>query len=483
MELYKLSKLSSVTELQNSTENKDITGITESSTKVKAGYLFIAVKGHEVDGHDFIEEAVERGAAVVIGEYPAEQISVPYIQVDNSRKVLGQLAAAFYGFPSRDKLVIGVTGTNGKTTTSLFIQHLLKKIGYRVSYFGTIFNEVNGVRTKSALTTPPSCFIQEQLSQSDDEAVVIEVSSQGLAQHRMEGLEFDYALFMNLQHDHLDYHNTMEDYFYSKKRLFSYLKSNGKAIVYTDDDWGMKLKNLLEQEGQEVLTVGSKNNANIQIDEILKTNGMISIEQDTYKVKSPLPGTYNVINTIMAGSVVYDMGKSFDQVNDWIQDIEQIAGRFESYLIKDEVYSVVDYAHTAEAVDLLLKTVREIYPKYHLIHIFGFRGNRDITKRNKMIEVSSKRSDKTILTLDDLNKVPEEEMKEEYKKYLDKSIVVEMDRTRAVYKAAAAAAGPTIIVVTGKGHETYQQHFELGTATDTETVKLIRKQLKNEEYC
>lgn len=471
MKLHELAKHSHVKELQQIKENQTIQGISDRSTNIGEGFIFVAIEGFETDGHDFIDQAIENGAGLIIGQRNRSDLSVPYIQVDNSRKVIGKIAAAFYGFPSKHKLVIGVTGTNGKTTTALFLRHLLKELGYSVSFFGTVFNEVNGKREKSFLTTPNASILQKMLANSNDEAVVIEVSSQGLEQYRMEGMFFDYALFTNLQHDHLDYHKTIEAYFLAKKRLFNLLKSDGKAIVFSDDEWGMKLSSLLRNESKEVLTVGSHTKDTFRLSEMNTISGKICKEGDSTVVRSPIPGRYNVINASMAGAVIYCLGHPLSEVIKLMSDLEPIPGRFEQYKMHHFLDIIVDYAHTPEALLVLFSTLKDLYPTHKKVHLFGFRGNRDTTKRTEMIEISSKMNSMTVLTLDDLNGVSEAEMEGEYTKYTKENVSVVMDRTLAVKKAIESTDEPTVIILTGKGHENYQQKFELPTTSDRETVE------------
>lgn len=451
----------------------EIKGITDNSAEVQEGFIFIAVKGYAVDGHEYIDEALEKGASIIMGERSYDERPQAYVQVEDSRKLVGQLAAAYYDFPAKKKVVIGVTGTNGKTTTSLFMRYLLQSAGYTVSYFGTVFNEINGERMKSSLTTPNACTLQKALYESEDEYVVVEVSSQGLEQHRMEGMTFDYALFMNLQHDHLDYHKTIDSYFLAKKQLFNLLKEEEKAIVYTDDSWGKKLFTLLQQEEKNVLAVGSEEEAFVQIDDLHVTEGQITVKGQSHAVLSPLPGSYNVVNTIMAETILHDLGHSFEQMKEWMKDSEPVPGRFERYKLTDSVQAIVDYAHTPEALEVLLQTVKELYPNYRLVNLFGFRGKRDTSKREEMVSASLRYSDQTVLTLDDLNGVLEEEMRKEYESYLREGLFVNMDRTRAIQSVVEEASEPTVIVVTGKGHESYQQAFALGTQSDKETMEYL----------
>lgn len=455
----------------------DISGVNERASSVRDGEIFVAIEGFEKDGHDFIEQAIDNGASVVIGQKALSDLTVPYIQVENSRKVIGALAANFYEHPSKDKIVIGITGTNGKTTTGLFTTHLLRKAGYSVSFFGTVFNEINGQRMDSSLTTPSASMIQKSLSESTDEVVVIEVSSQGLQQHRMEGMAFDYGLFTNLQHDHLDYHKTIEDYFMAKKKLFSLLKPSAKAIVNSDDQWGNKLVDILKDEQIEVLTVSETGDPHTHYAFETTVKNRLTINEQTIQAHAPLPGKYNLLNLSMAATVLSDLGHNIDQLEEMIKDLEPIPGRFEAYDLTDTVKAVIDYAHTAEALEAVLSTCKAMYPDHRLNHVFGFRGNRDSSKREKMLSTSIQYSDHTILTLDDLNGLAEEIMKNTYismaQSYSTIEVDIIMDRSLAVKQVIDNAEEPTLILLTGKGHEDYTCTFNLPVHSDKETLDYL----------
>lgn len=209
----------------------DIVGITDNSADVKPGYLFVAISGFQTDGHRYIDDAIRRGAAVIVGEQVMRDVPVPYIRVESSRRVLGLLAKNFYKNPAKQKVMIGITGTNGKTTTSYLLKYLLESAGYSCALIGTIQTIMNGKVQPSMNTTPNALALHRLLAESKDKIVIMEVSSHGLDQHRVSGVTFDYCLFTNLAHDHLDYHKTMENYFQAKRKLFSLLRDDGKAII------------------------------------------------------------------------------------------------------------------------------------------------------------------------------------------------------------------------------------------------------------
>ena len=443
MKVYELLEQSGVTArnpLPADVEQLEITGISESSLQVINGHLFVTISGYATDGEAYIGNAIERGASLVVTESDLTgRTTVPFIQDDNARESLALLASAFYHNPSQDKLVIGITGTNGKTTTVLFLQHLLKKSGFEVAYFGTVYNEVNGQRYESELTTPSATEIQASLARSNDDVVVIETSSQGLHQYRMAGMQFDYALFTNLQHDHLDYHKTMEAYYQAKKSLFSLMKPDGKAVINSYTMWGNRLAKELEANGKQVLTVDTKKGATSYVLDKTTDTAVVAFNGQggqIEEIEAPLSGVYNQENLILATTVMVDLGLDAGNTNEEIADFAGIAGRLEYYPLADGNEMVVDYAHTPDAIEALLKTLNDQYPDHDITHIFGFRGQRDSKKFPQMVSASLIGADLTILTTDDLNGVPKQVMADIYLEYVTQygldSMAMVLDRVEAV---------------------------------------------------
>ncbi|MYL71830.1 UDP-N-acetylmuramoyl-L-alanyl-D-glutamate--2,6-diaminopimelate ligase [Halobacillus litoralis] len=461
-----------------------ITGVTDDSRNVKEGYVFVAVRGYQVDGHDFIEEAVEKGASVVVSEEKVEHDGVVCLETDNGRKALGQIASAFYGYPSEDKIVIGVTGTNGKTTTSHMIKHLCEKNGYTCGMFGTIDYVVNDKVVPGIQTTPSAPLLQKLLAESKDDVVVMEVSSHGLAQYRLEGVTFDFAVFTNLYKDHLDYHDSMDSYFEAKSKLFHMLKPGGKSIINTDDAWGEKLANLLEQEGRSLCRVGHHLESEIIVQEINTDDfsACIQYNGEERNVRSPLQGTHNVYNTLEAYGVGLQIGFSFSDMENALQSLPGIRGRFELYEFENGPTVVIDYAHTADSIEHVLDTARQ-QGAASLTHVFGFRGDRDVSKRGEMIGASSIRSDHYILTLDDLNTAGYEEMvstlEDLQKEYGDSKGRIIPDRTLAIEEAIMNSGAEDWVVITGKGHENYQQDYHYPVKSDKEMVEDMKRKSKS----
>lgn len=457
-----------------------IHGVTDNSMDVKLGHVFVAIRGLSSNGYEFIEDAIKKGASFVIGEHDLENLSVPYIQVVNSRKALGTIAKNYYGDPAKHKLVIGITGTNGKTTTSYMLKHILESDGKSCSIIGTIQNIINGVKIPSLNTTPSSLVLHQLMSLSNDEVVIMEISSHGLVQHRIEDITFDYCLFTNLHHEHLDYHDSMEDYFQAKRLLFKKLKTNGVAIVNTDNHWGEKLRDVLQNEGKPVYRIGKSNKSQLRISSFDLRNSCVAIEESNEfsTVFSSMNGKHNMYNTLMALGTAILAGISKERILYSLSSFAGVNGRFEIFKQSNGATVIVDYAHTPDAIFHCLTTAKQLGAK-RIIHIFGFRGDRDPSKRGEMLSLTAELSDQYTLTLDDLNSVPIKDMLGDYTNLNDnfgneKGSIIP-DRTLAIKKAIKESQMGDWILITGKGHEKYQQNFQLPTKSDRETIDLISK--------
>ncbi|MFL0504893.1 UDP-N-acetylmuramoyl-L-alanyl-D-glutamate--2,6-diaminopimelate ligase [Ureibacillus sp. 179-F W5.1 NHS] len=461
-----------------------IKGVADNSGDVSKDYLFVAISGFTSNGHDYIDDAVKRGASVIVGEKDFHSLPVPYIKVANSRKALGIIASQFYQDPSKNKIMIGITGTNGKTTTSFMIKHILESNGYTCSLFGTIQNMINGEVLDSRNTTPGSLVLQRLLSESNDEIVIMEVSSHGLSQFRTEGITFDICLFTNLDHEHLDYHESMEDYFQTKLMLFDYLRENGHAIVNTDNDWGKKLVGKLKEKKILVHTLGQSESNQFQILDLnIKSATLVHVaeEKEIIEISSPMIGVHNMYNTIMAYITAKLLGIKKEFIIQAIQQFKGVKGRFEIISLHNRATVIVDYAHTADAIYHCLTTAKK-YGAKRIIHIFGFRGDRDESKREGIIKVSTELSDQFILTVDDLNTVPLNEMMDILNQlnndYGNNKGIVLPDRTEAIKWAIENSEQGDWIIITGKGHEQYKQSFRIPTHSDKETVLYIENREK-----
>ncbi|QPC48087.1 UDP-N-acetylmuramoyl-L-alanyl-D-glutamate--2,6-diaminopimelate ligase [Mangrovibacillus cuniculi] len=456
-----------------------ILGVANDSREVKEGYAFVAVKGYTSDGHNFIKDAIRNGASLIIGEESSHSLSVPYIQVKNSRKALGILACNFYQTNQSTKKFIGVTGTNGKTTTTYIIHYLLKECGISSSLIGTIENVINGEASQSTNTTPDSLELHRMIASSHDDVIVMEVSSHGLSQDRLEGIEFDIGVFTNLEQEHLDYHGSMEEYFNTKFQLFEKLKDYGVAVINVESSWGEKVEEQLIHSNKKVITVGLSTSSTIQLvktEDCLPSDVYIREDFERSKFHFTMPGIHNLINATLSYGVARSIGLNKQQIYEGLQSFTGVNGRFEIYATSNGATVVIDYAHTAEAFFHCLTTAKQCGAK-KITHIFGFRGDRDQKKRPEMLSVSSELSHHIILTLDDLNSVPQDEMtaylKEQQQNIQSASTDVIPDRTLAIKKAMESASKEDWVFITGKGHERYKQTFSLSTNSDRETVEYV----------
>ncbi len=453
-----------------------INGIANNSLDVKEGFMFVAITGYQVDGHTYIEKAIEAGAKVIIGEKEITDLSVPYIRVDNSRAILADVAKRFYS-EQTDKTIIGVTGTNGKTTTSFMLKHILEAYGKSCSLFGSVYNYINGEKsTPSVNTTMDALQLQKELSRSQDQIVIMEVSSHALSQYRVKGISYDYALFTNLDHDHLDYHKDMEDYFSVKAQLFNQLKPDGAAVINTNNKWGRNLEKRLSETNDQITCVGNKE-SDLYIQQH-KTGDIHFVykNKEIYPIKLSIKGKHNIQNAALAFLTARNMGVPGEVIVDALQTFPGVPGRFEVVNHPTGAQVVVDYAHTCDAFAQCLRTGREMGAK-RIIHIFGFRGNRDVTKRRGMVEVSEQHSDLCILTLDDLGTESLDGMVEvlhDLKPAIKGKVIP--DRTSAIEYAWKIAKEGDWIFITGKGDEVYKNTYLLPTNSDKDTLNYLLKE-------
>ncbi|MFC3884080.1 UDP-N-acetylmuramoyl-L-alanyl-D-glutamate--2,6-diaminopimelate ligase [Bacillus songklensis] len=482
MELYDVLHGIKINNQAEILKNISIDGLSFHSNKVQKNEVFIAISGGRHDGHDYIKQAINHGAAAVVGEKEIkEELPVPYIRVQDSRKALAKMAANYYKNPAKKHIMIGITGTNGKTTTAFMLKHLIEEAGYTCAMFGSVVNVMNGKEFPAVHTTPDSLELNRLLHVSDDDFVVMEVSSHALSQARVEGIEFDYCLFTNLGHDHLDYHKSFEEYFSVKASLFNQLKSDGFAIVNIDNQWGEKLQAILEEKKINTISLSQFEEAEWTFRKTL--NGLCpsvilkNRQKEELHFHVKMPGEHNIYNSVMALITGRKIGIAIDKLVLGILSFKGAPGRFEM-IDYDGITIVIDYAHTADAFEHCLKAAHECGAK-KVFHVFGFRGGRDETKRGDMLQTSVGLADCCILTLDDLNNVPFDSMvltmstlNKEYGR--DKGEVIP-DRTLAIKNAIKSASCGDWVFITGKGNESYKFPFEIGTSSDTETVLFLRE--------
>lgn len=452
-----------------------IQGVTDRSLDVRPGYIFIAVKGYASDGHAYIHDAIRKGATIIVGEETLTDLPVPYVQVTNSRLILAKLASRFYENTKKKPIMIGITGTNGKTTTSFMLKHLVETAGYSCALFGTVVTIINGSeRTSDKNTTLGPIELHKHLAKSTDDIVIMEVSSHALAQHRVAGLSFDFALFTNLSHDHLDYHQTMTNYFHAKKTLFSLLHVDGKAIINTYDNWGKKLVAELENEPLSLHTIGSGQEleiASITHDLPMKTTLIHNGEPVSLNV--PLSGEHNMYNAAMAYLAARLMNIKQEAICSAFHTFKGAPGRFETFQHPSGAVFVIDYAHTEDAFSYCLQAINQLGAT-HITHIFGFRGGRDTGKRKAMIQATEKWSQSIILTFDDLNQMTPEEMRRTLHAIPLAHGKVIPDRTVAILKAWQHAKKGDWVLITGKGHERYKQPFHYDVHSDKDMLEQLQ---------
>jgi UDP-N-acetylmuramoyl-L-alanyl-D-glutamate--2,6-diaminopimelate ligase len=458
---------------------REITHVAYDSRKVDKGCLFIAIKGEKFDGHDFNSEAVRKGAIAVVGEKDINDMESTYIRVKDSRKTLACITHNFYGMPSEHLTLIGITGTNGKTTTTYILKSILECWGKTVGLIGTIHYMIKKRVYPAPHTTPESLefhgLLKNMLS-SDCTYVISEVSSHALEQHRVDRALFKVAVFTNLTRDHLDFHKTMENYFRAKERLFRELLSkDGTSVINFDDPYGRRLVMELgsalgehEPEAKRMLTYGLGEGADIVAREIhASSEGVkfkISFRSRTYDISSPLIGLPNVYNIMSAAGASISMGIPWQVILDGISKTGSIRGRFEKVDVGQNFLCIIDYAHTEDAIERLILTAREFIKdspgsmQPRIITVFGCGGDRDRGKRPRMGAVATRLSDFVILTSDNpRSEDPSDIILETESGAVKNNYIKEPDRREAIRKAVNLAREKDIILVAGKGHEEYQE--------------------------
>ncbi|MGB3341008.1 MAG: UDP-N-acetylmuramoyl-L-alanyl-D-glutamate--2,6-diaminopimelate ligase [bacterium] len=451
MQLNKL--LDGITGERFHMKDVDILTVEFDSRKVQPGTLFIAMKGGKYDGHNFVETAIEKGAVALVVQRKLVT-NIPQLVVSDIRSTLGQIARRFYG-NFADMIKVAITGTNGKTTTSFLIHSILEMSGKKAGLIGTIYY-IGGTRTKAVRTTPESLEIFRMMSEFREhgvQAVVMEVSSHGLALKRVDEMLFRVAVFTNLSQDHLDFHKTMDHYRESKMRVFSLLEPDGYAVFNLDDPTSEYIKQLnLEQ----VITYGMKNKSDVQAriteDTICGLGIDISHCDHTYHVDSQLIGTYNAYNILAAFAVASSLDIDPDTTVRGIAKIKGVKGRMER--VAHNIF--IDYAHTPSALENALRSLKH-YVKGKLIVVFGCGGDRDKDKRPQMAAAATNLADLTIITSDNPRSESPALIIDDIVKGVvtDRYEIIE-DRQAAIKQAVAKKEADDILLVAGKGHEDYQ---------------------------
>ncbi len=465
---------------QKGPKDIEITGITHNSQEVKPHSLFVAIRGFTVDGHRYIPDALRRGATCIVLEDPAwitSDTDVLFIQVPDSREALARLAATFYGNPSEKLTLIGITGTNGKTTLTYLLESILEKEGRATGVMGTINYRFRKNIIPAETTTPDALSLQRILGEMLDEkieTVVMEVSSHALALHRIDGCHFDVAVWTNLSQDHLDFHSTMEEYFDTKKTLFTrHLASSKKegkhAIINIDDPYGRRLA---KEQTLSLTTYGTTPRADVHPTKAEMSASGISMEVHTPKgsvsITSSLVGRHNQSNLLAATATALALGIPLETIRDGLQTVT-VPGRLETVENRLGITVLVDYAHTPDALKNVLTSLRPL-TKGRLITLFGCGGDRDKKKRPKMGKIAEELSDSLILTNDNPRSEPPQQIIQEIESGIktlpllpedafrsgQRGYAVVPDRKEAIRLAIDSANPGDIVLIAGKGHESYQ---------------------------
>ncbi|NOX97798.1 MAG: UDP-N-acetylmuramoyl-L-alanyl-D-glutamate--2,6-diaminopimelate ligase [Nitrospirae bacterium] len=490
MKLKKLLKGLEIKSIRGES-NREVLGLAYDSRKVEKDFLFVCLRGHRADGHDFIPEALERGATVIIteedwgGRKDFTQVIVPC-----SRVALAKVSDNFYEHPSGRIKVIGVTGTNGKTTTTYFSEAIFKAAGFKVGLVGTINYRWGERVLPAANTTPSSLDLQRMLSEmikADCRIAILEVSSHSLDQHRVDGVEFDVGIFTNLTRDHLDYHGDLSHYLKSKAILFQKLgerertKDPGLALINLDDRYGRYLRKITPVE---VLTYGLSRRADIRASRIklglTGTSFRVNTPAGSFSLKVKLIGKGNVYNILSAIGVGISQGVELGTIKEGLEKIEGVPGRFELVDAGQEFTIIVDYAHTPQALENLLKMSGRM-GKGKIITVFGCGGDRDKGKRPLMGRIASRYSDYSILTSDNPRSEEPGEIIRQIQGGFGRraNYAIVEDRSRAIKEALSRAGKDDLVIVAGKGHESYQVLKDTVIPFDDRDV--VRKILKEKD--
>ena len=441
-----------------------IRSIQFDSRKVETGDLFIAVKGTHVDGHQFIAKAIEMGAvAVVCEEVPANlPKEIVFARINDSQKTFGKIAAAFYGNPSANLKVVGITGTNGKTTIATLLYNTFTLLGYKVGLISTIKYYVGDVEFPATHTTPDALQIQELMARMVEagcEYCFMEVSSHAIDQDRISGIQFDGGVFTNLSHDHLDYHKTFAEYLKAKKKFFDQLPQDAFALTNSDDKNGMVM---LQNTKALIQTFSLRSLADFHCKVLEKHFDGMLLSIDGQEVWTHFTGVFNASNlmAVMGASVL--LGVSHDDILRILSELHPVSGRFEIIRSPEGKYAVVDYAHTPDAIQNVLSGITDIRTgNEQVITVVGAGGDRDKTKRPEMAREAVRQSDKVILTSDNpRSEEPEQilaDMEAGIEAHQKSKVLSIVNRKEAIRTACMLAKPGDIILVAGKGHEDYQE--------------------------
>ncbi len=457
--LYKVSLVATAGDMKI-----DINKIEFDSRLVSSGDLFVAIKGTQSDGHDYINSAIEKGAiAIVCDKMPEHRpANVTFVNVSNSAEALGMIASNFYGNPSEQLKLVAVTGTNGKTTTVTILHQLFSNLGYNTGLISTVENKIKGQVINATHTTPDALQLNKlirEMVKSGCTHCFIEASSHAIEQKRISGLDIDIGVFTNITHDHLDYHGSFDAYIKAKKHLFDNLKKSAKALTNIDDKRG---KVMVQNTSAKVETYGIRNPADFKGRLLTNTMEGFELEINGTNAWFPLVGEFNAYNILVSYAIANLLGEDPNDVIQEMSGIGKIPGRFEMVYPESGIFAIVDYAHTPDALKNILTTLDGLRTgNEKLITVIGCGGNRDREKRPEMASIACLFSDKVIFTSDNpRNEDPEDiisEMKQGVSPVNYKKTLTQADRREAIKLACSMAEEKDLILVAGKGHEKYQE--------------------------
>ena len=462
-----------------------VNAIEFDSRAVSDGNVFVAVKGVTVDGHDYIQKAIQSGAVAVVCEaLPVDRPEgIIFVQVRNSAEALAVIAANFFGNPSEELTLVGITGTNGKTTTTTLLHDLLTELGHKVGLLSTVVNKIGDREVPATHTTPNPVALNQLLREMVEEGCsycFMEVSSHAIHQHRIAGLRFRIAGFTNITHDHLDYHKTFKEYIYTKKVLFDSLSAGAVAVVNIDDPNGQVM---VQNSDATIRSFAMKTPADYKVKIIENTFSGLVLNINNHELWTKLVGGFNAYNILLVYSIACELGFEEMEVLTGISKLQSVEGRFEYLRSDNNVIAIVDYAHTPDALKNVLDTIQSVRTRNEqLITIVGCGGDRDKAKRPKMASIAVEVSDKVILTSDNpRSENPEtiiEEMKAGIPAERSAKAMSITNREEAIKVACSLAQPGDILLVAGKGHEKYQEiNGERFPFDDFETVRETLKSL------
>ncbi|AOT68466.1 UDP-N-acetylmuramoyl-L-alanyl-D-glutamate--2,6-diaminopimelate ligase [Geosporobacter ferrireducens] len=467
-----------------------IQGIAYDSRKVEKDFAFVCISGSKTDGHLFIEDVIAKGAkAIVVEREVQSREGITFIKVENSRKALSAMAASFYGYPSNAMNVIGVTGTNGKTTTTHLVKNILAVNGVQSGLIGTISYKILDQEYKANNTTPESLELQKLFQEMLDQKVstcVMEVSSHSLDLYRVEDIQYQIGVFTNLTQDHLDFHGNMENYKNAKRKLF--YKTKQANIINVDDAFGVELSTQLHGMDAKCITYGIKRQAEINAKDIEITSKGTRFQLVTPKFSGIIdigtPGMFSVYNALAAAAVGYVTGYDYLEIKKGLEETRVVPGRFELVPNDKDLTVIVDYSHTPDSIENAIRTIQE-FAKGRIITVFGCGGDRDKTKRPIMGEIAGRLSDYCIITSDNpRTEKPEEIIKDAEVGIKRTSCKYKMivDRKEGIREAIRQCGSQDVILIAGKGHETYQIIGDRVIDFDDRKIaqELIREDLEDE---